>query len=256
MLGPALFYNILPKPIYRHYCILVCALRILHQRSISRDDLRKAHSLILAFVRDYEILYYQQRTARIHFVRQSIHSLTHLAREILMFGPPGLYSQWTMERTIGNLGEEIRQPSNPYANLSQRAVRRGQLNAVTALMPQLARPAAKTGTSVQASYNLYGGYTLRAARDSAPSEIAPAHTAAIEAYLSKLTGQLYSGEYKRVTRWARLALPNGHIARSAWKESRKAHGSGLRIARNVKVRRTMIIYFVAYIHSTGCSSRV
>ena len=35
-----------------------------------------------------------------------------------------------------------------------------------------------------------------------------------------------------VTRWARLRLPNGQIARSAWKEKEKAK---VRITRNVKV---------------------
>ena len=35
-----------------------------------------------------------------------------------------------------------------------------------------------------------------------------------------------------VTRWARLRLPNGQIARSAWKEKEKAK---VRISRNVKV---------------------
>ena len=35
-----------------------------------------------------------------------------------------------------------------------------------------------------------------------------------------------------VTRWARLRLPNGQIARSAWKEKEKAK---VQITRNVKV---------------------
>ena len=42
-----------------------------------------------------------------------------------------------MECTIGNLGEEIRQPSNPYANLSQRGLLRCQVNALTAMIPDL-----------------------------------------------------------------------------------------------------------------------
>ena len=45
-----------------------------------------------------------------------------------------------MERTIGNLGEEIRQPSNPFANLSQRGLRRSQVNALKAMIPDLEEP--------------------------------------------------------------------------------------------------------------------
>jgi len=39
---------------------------------------------------------------------------------------------------------------------------------------------------------------------------------------------------RKVRRWAHLALPNGQIARSLWKEKEKYFG-GLRKARNVKV---------------------
>ena len=42
-----------------------------------------------------------------------------------------------MERTIGNLGQEIKQPSNPYANLSQRGLIRAQVNALKAIIPAL-----------------------------------------------------------------------------------------------------------------------
>ncbi|KAI5897274.1 uncharacterized protein SCHCODRAFT_02445272, partial [Schizophyllum commune H4-8] len=100
VLGPGLLYRILPEPYYSNFCMLVTGLRILHQRSISSSDLIQAHRYLLTFVADYEKIYYQRRTSRFHFVRQSIHSLTHVALEVQRLGPPGLYSQWTMERTI------------------------------------------------------------------------------------------------------------------------------------------------------------
>ncbi|KAL1697777.1 hypothetical protein EV121DRAFT_297980 [Schizophyllum commune] len=239
VLGPALLHDILPRPYYRHFCMLVCAIRILHQRSISQDDLRRAHRLCMTFVRDYEVLYYGRRTARIHFVRQSIHSLTHLAREVLLFGPPGLYSQWTMERTIGNLGQEIRQPSNPYANLSQRAVRRGQLNAVMSFVPSLAPAVLPSGALVRSAYDLGHGFSLRPARDATSTDIPALHVLALRNYVNKVTNQRsspYSAQPTRIMRWARLSLPSGLIARSAWKEDLKPHGSGKRIAHNVMVQ--------------------
>ena len=42
-----------------------------------------------------------------------------------------------------------------------------------------------------------------------------------------------------VTRWARLQLPNGQIAHSAWKEKEKAK---VQITRNVKVRNKNSFY--------------
>jgi hypothetical protein len=90
-----------------HFCKLVFAIRIINQRQIKTEDLKKAHQALVEFVHEFELLYYQRRTDRLHFVRQSIHALTHLALEVVRLGPLICSSQWTMERTIGNLGEEI-----------------------------------------------------------------------------------------------------------------------------------------------------
>ena len=88
---------------------------MIYQRSIARDQLQTAHLHLIA---EFETLYVQRRADRIHFVRQSIHSLSHFAPEASRIGPGICYSQWTMERSIGNLTEEIRQDSTPYTNLS------------------------------------------------------------------------------------------------------------------------------------------
>ncbi|KAG8220577.1 hypothetical protein J3R82DRAFT_2798 [Butyriboletus roseoflavus] len=45
-----------------------------------------------------------------------------------------------MERTIGNLGQQIRQPSKPYANLAQEGVRHSQINALLSIIPELDSP--------------------------------------------------------------------------------------------------------------------
>ena len=52
-------------------------------------------------------------------------------------GPPIISSQWTMEQTIGNLTQELRQPSNPYANLAQQALLRCQINAMKNIIPDI-----------------------------------------------------------------------------------------------------------------------
>ncbi|KAG1829549.1 hypothetical protein F4604DRAFT_1671068 [Suillus subluteus] len=93
--------------------------------------------LFIGFEQEFELLYYQRHTERIHFVRQSIHALLHYAREILRVGPPICCSQWTMEWSIGYYVAQINQPSNPYANLTQRMTRNAQLNAMCVLYPHL-----------------------------------------------------------------------------------------------------------------------
>jgi len=51
---------------------------------------------------------------------------------------PGTYTmQFTMEHTIGNLGQEIWQPSNPFANLAQHALQQLQVNALKSIYLEL-----------------------------------------------------------------------------------------------------------------------
>ena len=79
--GPGLFYNILPEPYYSHFCKLVRAVRIIYQRTILREQMLLAHNLLLEWCIEFEQLYCQRKQERLHFVRQCVHSLTHLARE-------------------------------------------------------------------------------------------------------------------------------------------------------------------------------
>ncbi|KAG2335234.1 hypothetical protein BDR05DRAFT_858792, partial [Suillus weaverae] len=139
-LGPALLYNIIPRPYWLNYCQLVRGFRLICQHSISMQDLQAAHACFIQWELDFEMLYYQRRAERLQFIRPCVHQVTHLATETLQKGPPICYSQWTMERTIGNLGQEIRQPSNPYVNLSREGVRRCQVNALKAMVPNLEDP--------------------------------------------------------------------------------------------------------------------
>ena len=57
---------------------------------------------------------------RLLVVKFSLRSVLRCARNIC-------YAQWTMERTIGNLGQEIRQPSKPYENLAEEGLRRSRV---------------------------------------------------------------------------------------------------------------------------------
>lgn len=96
-LGPGVFYNVLPQIYYKHFCKLVLAVHIINQHHIKTDDLKVAHQALVEFAHEFELLYYQRRTDCLHFVRQSIHALTHLASEVVHLGPLICSSQWTME---------------------------------------------------------------------------------------------------------------------------------------------------------------
>jgi hypothetical protein len=231
-LAPALLYGVLPEPYYSHFCKLVRAMRIIHQHHIRTDDLQLAGNLLESFVQEFETFYYQRKVGRLHFCRQSIHALLHIAPEVTRIGPPICSSQWTMERTIGNLGEEIRQPSNPYANLSQRGLLRCQVNALKAMIPDLAPP---TPSFPRGAIDLGEGYVLLRAKDRYDRLMRPQEAGALLRYLGSTAVEGSSVNWcPKVTRWARLRLPNGQVARSRWKEAHKPLGK-LRTARNVKV---------------------
>jgi hypothetical protein len=101
-----------------------------------------------------------------------------------------------MERTIGNLGEEIRQHSNPYANLSERGLQQCQVNTLKAMIPELVDEKPRIPRGAQ---DIGAGYVLLRARDRylykldeneleavRKANIAPVH------------------DYLAVRRWARL----------------------------------------------------
>ena len=136
-LGPRLLYNILPEKYWKNFCKLVYGGWIINQYMIKMADLQKAHQALLKFAYEFEVLYYQRCTDSLHFVWQSIYAVTQLAPEATCVGPVVCSLQWTMEWKIGNLGQEIRQLSNPFANLSQWGLQWCQINALKAMIPGL-----------------------------------------------------------------------------------------------------------------------
>ena len=81
--------------------------------------------------------------------------------EVIWLGPGAYYSQWTMGQTIGNLSKEIKQPSQPFANLSEHGLRRCQVNALKSMLPHL-EPEPKLP---RVSVDLGNGYVLLGAHE-------------------------------------------------------------------------------------------
>jgi hypothetical protein len=176
------------------------------------------------------MIYCQRLSSRIHFVRPCVHSAVHLPREVLRLGPPICSSQWTLERTIGNLGEEIRQHSNPFANLSQRGIRRAQVNALKAMIPDLDVDGLAEGVLPRGSKDLGNGYVLLRAREGEARPLRECEARALRDFMpaSPMASEIC------VRRWAKLRIPTGQNCNSAWKEKEKPLNKR-RTARNVKV---------------------
>ncbi|KZT23108.1 hypothetical protein NEOLEDRAFT_1035852, partial [Neolentinus lepideus HHB14362 ss-1] len=157
VLGPAVFYGVLPDKYWQHYCKLAYAIQVLCQHVVTKSQLESAYKAILEFTIEFEQLYYQRKLSRLHMVRPCLHTLLHTIREVLRKGPLPCSSQWTMERLIGSLGGEVRQPSNPFANLSRRGLARCQNNALQSMAPYLSRQGNKVP---HGAAPFGGGYAL------------------------------------------------------------------------------------------------
>jgi hypothetical protein len=140
-----------------------------------------------------------------------------------------------MECTIGNLVEEIQQPSNPYANLGQCAIRRAQINALKSIIPSL--DTSDTKCLPHFAKDLGSGYALLKCQDRTSCTTTVHEGWAIQDYIeracsdSPILQQFSHDGTIRVCWWARLQLLNGQIARSLWKET---HFNARR-SHNVKV---------------------
>ncbi|KZV98741.1 hypothetical protein EXIGLDRAFT_593834, partial [Exidia glandulosa HHB12029] len=250
--GPALLYRVLPMVYWVHYCKLVAAIRMLCQKSVLRAQIDEAAVLLQEFLEEFETLYIQRREDRMHFITQVIHNLWHLAPETLRVGPISLYAQWTLERTIGNLTEEMKQPGDPYQNLAQRSLRRAWTNALKAFCPVFDEKRDIDARVPRGGLLLQNGYTLLPARDrysrimTVQDEID-----AIESYLSSLLVEperpLEREDIRaflakpKIQRWGGLRLPNGQKARCCWSQDR-IKSSKKRDTVNVKVDANSIAF--------------
>ncbi|KAG1768973.1 hypothetical protein EDD22DRAFT_771576 [Suillus occidentalis] len=242
-LGPALLYNVLPRQYWANYCKLVRGFQLMCQHVITTQDLQQANVLLCAWEREFELIYYQLREDRLHFVRPCVHQTNHLVAETIQKGPPVCYAQWTMERTIGNLGQEIRQPSRPYANLSREGVRRCKVNTLLSIMPDLDEP--PKGLP-EGSIDLGDGFALLRKRDRYMFSPDGAAAQAMRNFIGD------GRELPRIKRWARLLLPNKQIARSAWREMTKPLDQ-TRMSRNVKLQYDGQIRFGEVLYFTRLS---
>jgi hypothetical protein len=89
------------------------------------------------------------------------------------------------------------------------------------------------------SISLNSGYTLLGAKDKNPQSLPPNLSHLIYNHFTTLGIVLPESQTLKLSRWARLNLPNGQIARSLWKEKEKSSDK-LRQARNIKVMSHLI----------------
>lgn len=225
-LGPAFFRTFLPKKYWKNFCKLVRGVHIIMQRRMTGRQVQESHRYFVQFVEEYENIYYQRRADRLHFNRPCLHAVLHTSPEVLRVGNGCHTDQFTIERAIGDLGKGIRQPSNPYGNLCQLALRRSQINAMKTICPELDEDLVQR--LPQYSVDLGTGYIVLRPRQKVAENFSQAELDVIQTVCDKTKRQ----------KWGRLQLPNGQIARSLYSENKRivSENIGKRVSRNVKVK--------------------
>lgn len=100
-----------------------------------------------------------------------------------------------MERTIGNLGEEINLHSNPYANIANCGVRQCQINALKAMIPDIDPPAKQP----HGALDIGDGFVFLHAKDRTACAITAAEAEAFQEYLDDQGFEVEEGFHPQVT---------------------------------------------------------
>lgn len=124
-----------------------------------------------------------------------------------------------MERAIGDLGKDIRQPSNIFGNLCQIALWRSQINALSSMCSELD---SHVPCLPKYAHDCGNNFALLRPRDRYRVLMKDAQIAVIQEEF----------DVSHISWWGRLSLPNSQIARSVFAEHGRKNG---RNSRNVKV---------------------
>jgi Transposase family tnp2 len=100
-LTPLLNQINMPKSYLQHYFLLVEAVYLLNQNSISEHDIELAEQLLDTFVRNFAMLYDTR------YMSSNIHYLTHLAENVRRFGPLFETSCFPKESLNGQIKSRI-----------------------------------------------------------------------------------------------------------------------------------------------------
>ncbi|EIW78736.1 hypothetical protein CONPUDRAFT_156694 [Coniophora puteana RWD-64-598 SS2] len=217
--APGLLYRVLPERYWLNLCKLVRGFQLLCQYSITASQITQAATLLDEWQHEFEEIYYQGLECRLHLIAPCVHQVLHLAYKVVRKGPPICYSQWAMERTIGILKYDIRQPSNYLANIQNIGVRIARANALHGTVPKLFEQA-------QVSQYPQGSLDLK------------------NRYLSPQPIQ-------QIRRHGHLLLPNGQVARSEWREKFLESSENFRCSRMLKIFIGTTIWFAEALYYTS-----
>ncbi|KAF5331223.1 hypothetical protein D9611_013085 [Ephemerocybe angulata] len=242
---PAILHTILPETYWTTFCKLCAGIKIVLQRTLTREQIIEAHKLFVEFAVEFEQKFVQRKASRVHFVRPCLHNVLHVPSSTLRLGPHRNFSQYPMEREIGIIVSQIKQHTTPSGNASQRAIRLAQVNTVKALT----RDEAQEAPSVSSRFPRIpagSGYTILWPRERTVNGKIVSHKEydAIDSFFTLIGAEFTATVANtRIKKWGRLELPSRDVVRSEWQESKRSPDSPMRITRIVKFEHENLVRF-------------
>ena len=120
--GCVVLNGILSTPLYDHFLVLVCAIRILICPQLAEEYADYANDLLHLFVRDSEKFYGKD------ILVYNTHSLLHLAGDVKNLGPLDSFSCFPYENKLGELKKLIRKPQFPIQQVVNRMAEKDKLS--------------------------------------------------------------------------------------------------------------------------------
>ena len=80
VLGPAVLRLVLPHHLWQNFCKLVRAVCIVHQRTITLQQLEHANKLLLEWESEFKHKYYACDIEKLHVMRLCIHATVHVSK--------------------------------------------------------------------------------------------------------------------------------------------------------------------------------
>ncbi|KIK22777.1 hypothetical protein PISMIDRAFT_101773 [Pisolithus microcarpus 441] len=80
-LAPTLLHDILPERYWLNFCKLVRGIQIMSQHAINKQDFEHTYVLLCSWGHKFELIYYQLRQDRLHFICLCVHQVLHLHQE-------------------------------------------------------------------------------------------------------------------------------------------------------------------------------
>lgn len=113
-LGPICLKSVLPKGIYYHFLLLFCAVSILVSDKLHQSLNDYAHSYLRHFCELADRYYGKE------FLVYNVHSLIHISKDALHFGPLDTFSCFNFENFLGSLKEMLSKTNQPLQQVVKR----------------------------------------------------------------------------------------------------------------------------------------